>query len=213
VHAEQLLVATGRRADLHHLGIGALGLDTDAAAIATDERLRAADNVWAVGDITGHGAFTHVAYYQAQIAVADILHRDHPPADYSAVPRVTFTDPEVAGVGMTESQARATGRDVRIGVLPTVSSDRGWLHGPGSEKGVVKVVADGSTGQLLGGSVMSPAAGEVIGFIGLAIRARVPIATLAEFIYPYPTFLRGVKGAIRRLAPPLHTDPARETAG
>jgi pyruvate/2-oxoglutarate dehydrogenase complex dihydrolipoamide dehydrogenase (E3) component len=213
VHAEQLLVATGRRADLHHLGIGALGLDADAAAIATDERLRAADNVWAVGDITGHGAFTHVAYYQAQIAVADILHRDHPPADYSAVPRVTFTDPEVAGVGMTESQARATGRDVRIGVLPTVSSDRGWLHGPGSEKGVVKVVADGSTGQLLGGSVMSPAAGEVIGFIGLAIRARVPIATLAEFIYPYPTFLRGVKGAIRRLAPPLHTDPARETAG
>jgi pyruvate/2-oxoglutarate dehydrogenase complex dihydrolipoamide dehydrogenase (E3) component len=212
VHAERLLVATGRRADLRRLGVEALGLDADAAAIATDERLRAADDVWAVGDITGHGAFTHVAYYQAQIAVADILHRDHPPADYSAVPRVTFTDPEVAGVGMTEAQARATGRDVRIGVLPTVSSDRGWLHGPGGEKGFVKLVADASTGQLLGGAVMAPSAGEVIGFIGLAIRAHVPIATLEDFIYPYPTFVRGVKGAIRRLAPPLRTEPAHGAA-
>lgn len=199
VRAERLLVATGRRADLHGLGIEALGLDADAPDIATDERLRAGDDVWAVGDITGHGAYTHVAYYQAQIAVADILHRDHPPADYSAVPRVTFTDPEIAGVGMTEAQARAAGRDVRVGVLPTASSDRGWLHGPGGDKGVVKLVADGSTGYLLGGSVMAPSAGEVIGFIGLAIGARVPTSLLAELIYPYPTFLRGVKGAIRLL--------------
>lgn len=207
VHAQRLLVATGRRADLHRLGIDALGLDADAAAIATDERLRAADKVWAVGDITGRGAFTHVAYYQAQIAAADILQRDHPPADYSAVPRVTFTDPEVAGVGLTEAQARATGRHIRIGMLPTVGSDRGSLHGPGSEKGVVKLVAERSTGRLLGGSVMAPSAGEVIGFIGLAIRAQIPISTLEEFIYPYPTFLRAVKGAIRRLGPRSEAEP------
>jgi len=209
VQAERMLVATGRLPDLGRLGVGAIGLDPDAPSIATDEHLRAADNVWAVGDITGHGAFTHVAYYQAQIAAADVLGRDHPPADYSAVPRVTFTDPEVAGVGLSEAQARAAGLDVRIGVLPTASSDRGWLHGPGAEKGVVKLVADGSTGRLVGGSVMAPSAGEVIGFIGLAIRAQIPIATLQEFIYPYPTFLRGVKGAIRRLGPRLRTNPAR----
>jgi pyruvate/2-oxoglutarate dehydrogenase complex dihydrolipoamide dehydrogenase (E3) component len=201
VHAERLLVATGRRADLDLLGVATVGLSPDATAIATDERLRAADRVWAVGDITGHGAFTHVAYYQAQIAAADILRREHPAADYSAVPRVTFTDPEVAGVGLSEAQARAAGRDVRIGLLPIARSDRGWLHGPGATKGVIKLVADGRTGRLLGGSVMGPSAGEVIGFIGLAIRARIPLTTLEEFIYPYPTFLRGVKGAIRRLGP------------
>lgn len=201
IHAERLLLATGRRADLDLLGVAAVGLSPDAPAIATDERLRAADRVWAVGDITGHGAFTHVAYYQAQIAAGDILRREHPAADYSAVPRVTFTDPEVAGVGLTEAQARSAGRDVRIGLLPIAHSDRGWLHGPGATKGVIKLVADGRTGQLLGGSVMGPSAGEVIGFIGLAIRARIPLTTLEEFIYPYPTFLRGVKGAIRLLGP------------
>jgi pyruvate/2-oxoglutarate dehydrogenase complex dihydrolipoamide dehydrogenase (E3) component len=158
--------------------------------------------VWAVGDITGHGAFTHVAYYQAQIAAADILGQPHAAADYSAVPRVTFTDPEVAGIGMTEAQARAAGLDVRVGLLPTAASDRGWLHGAGAARGAVKLVADAQTGRLLGGSVMGPAAGEVIAFIGLAVRARIPITTLQEFIYPYPTFVRGVKGALRRLASP-----------
>jgi pyruvate/2-oxoglutarate dehydrogenase complex dihydrolipoamide dehydrogenase (E3) component len=183
-----------------------VGVNPAATAIATDEHLRAADGVWAVGDITGHGAFTHVAYYQAQIAAADILGRDHPAADYRAVPRVTFTDPELAGVGLTEAQARAAGRTVSVGLLPTASSDRGWLHGPGAEQGVVKLVADERAGLLIGGSVMGPSAGEVIGFVGLAIRARIPIATLEQFIYPYPTFLRAVKGAIRRLDPGLHTD-------
>jgi pyruvate/2-oxoglutarate dehydrogenase complex dihydrolipoamide dehydrogenase (E3) component len=207
VRTEGLLVATGRGAALHRLGVESIGLNPEAATISTDEHLRAADHVWAVGDITGHGAFTHVAYYQAQIAAADILEREHPPADYSAVPRVTFTDPELAGVGLSEAQARAAGHDVRIGVLPVKRSDRGWLHGPGAEHGVVKLVADGRTGQLLGGSVMAPSAGEVIGFIALAIRARIPVSALEELIYPYPTFLRAVKGAIRRLGPPSAAEP------
>jgi pyruvate/2-oxoglutarate dehydrogenase complex dihydrolipoamide dehydrogenase (E3) component len=199
VEAEQLLVATGRTADLRSLGVETIGLSPVAGTVTTDEHLRAADGVWAVGDITGHGAFTHVAYYQAQVAAADILGREHATADYSAVPRVTFTDPEVAGVGLTEAQARAAGLTVTVGLLPTATSDRGWLHGPGAEKGVVKLVADEQTNQLIGGSVMGPSAGEVIGFIGLAIRAQIPITTLQEFIYPYPTFLRGIKGALRRL--------------
>jgi pyruvate/2-oxoglutarate dehydrogenase complex dihydrolipoamide dehydrogenase (E3) component len=199
VEAERMLVATGRAPDLRALGVEAAGLSPDTTAVRTDDHLRATDGVWAVGDLTGHGAFTHVAYYQAQIAAADILGQPHAAADYSAVPRVTFTDPEVAGIGLTEAQARAAGLDVRVGTLPTAATDRGWLHGAGAGPGLVKLVADAQTGRLVGGSVMGPAAGEVIAFIGLAIRAGIPITTLQEFIYPYPTFARGVKGALRRL--------------
>ena len=102
---DRLLVAAGRRADLRALGVASIGLDEDASAIAVDGRPRAAPDVWAVGDVTGVGAYTHVAYYQATIAVADILGQWHPPADYRALPRVTFTDPEVGSVGLTEAEA------------------------------------------------------------------------------------------------------------
>jgi len=192
-------VATGRRSDLRSLGVDAAGLDPDAAAVAVDEHLRAAPGVWAVGDVTGHGAFTHVAVYQGRIAAADVLGRDHWPADYAAVPRVTFTDPEVASVGLTEAQAREAGHRVRTGVATTASSARGWIHGPGAEHGVMKLVADADQGVLLGGSVMSPAAGEVAGLLVLAIRQRVPLAALRELIYPYPTFVRGLEDALREL--------------
>ena len=180
LEAERLLVATGRRSDLRSLGVDAAGLDPDAAAVAVDDHLRAAPGVWAVGDVTGHGAFTHVAVYQGRIAAADVLGRDHQPADYSAVPRVTFTDPEVASVGLTEARARQAGHRVRTGVATTASSARGWIHGPGAEHGVMKLVADADQGVLLGGSVMSPAAGEVAGLLVLAIRQRVPLAALRE---------------------------------
>jgi pyruvate/2-oxoglutarate dehydrogenase complex dihydrolipoamide dehydrogenase (E3) component len=150
--------------------------------------------------VTGHGEFTHVAYYQAHIAAADILGIEHQPADYTAIPRVTFTDPEVASVGLTEAGARARGLDVRVGMLPTRSSDRGWLHGPGADLGVTKVVADAATGILVGGSAMGPASGEVAAFLTLAIRARIPVSLLMGVIYPYPTFARGICGALRRLA-------------
>ncbi len=199
LEGEQLLVATGRRPDLGSLGVAELGFDPGARSVPTDENLRAGDGVWAVGDVTGHGEFTHVAYYQAQIAAADILDTEHEPADYTAVPRVTFTDPEVASVGLTEAAARAGGLDVRVGVLPTSSSDRGWLHGPGADLGVTKVVADAAAGVLVGGSAMGPASGEVVAFLALAIRARIPVGLLMEVIYPYPTFTRGVRGALRRL--------------
>jgi len=200
VEAECLLVATGRRLDLGGLGVEAAGLDPDAPAVPVDPHLRAGDGLWAVGDVTGKGAFTHVAVYQGRIAAADILGVGHQPADYTAVPRVTFTDPEVASVGLTEAQARAVVDHVRVGVAPTASSARGWIHGPGAEHGVVKLVADAARGVLVGGSVMGPAAGEVIGLLVLAIRERIPVAALRELIYPYPTFVRGVEDALRQLA-------------
>jgi pyruvate/2-oxoglutarate dehydrogenase complex dihydrolipoamide dehydrogenase (E3) component len=199
VRGERLLVATGRRSDLRSLGVDAAGLDPGAPAVQVDEHLRAGPGVWSVGDVTGKGAFTHVATYQARVATADILGRDHAAADYSAVPRVTFTDPEVASVGMSEAQAREAGHRVRTGVATTASSARGWIHGPGAEHGVLKLVADADRGVLLGGSVMGPPAGEVIGMLVLAVRQRVPVAALRELIYPYPTFVRGLEDALRQL--------------
>ncbi len=200
VQGERLLVATGRRSDLSSLGVDAAGLDPAARAVEVDEHLRAGPGVWSVGDVTGKGAFTHLAMYQARIATADILGRDHAAADYSAVPRVTFTDPEVASVGMSEAQARQAGHRVRSGVATTASSARGWIHGPGAEHGVLKLVADADRDLLLGGSVMGPAAGEVVGLLVLAVRQRVPVAALRELIYPYPTFVRGLEDALRQLA-------------
>jgi pyruvate/2-oxoglutarate dehydrogenase complex dihydrolipoamide dehydrogenase (E3) component len=200
VDGEQLLVATGRRLEVASLGVEAAGLDPTARSIAVDQHLRAGEGIWATGDVTGHGAFTHLAVYQARIAVADVLGRAHAPADYRALPRVTFTDPEVASVGMTEAQAREAGISARTGVAATASSTRGWIHGPGAEQGVAKLVADADRGVLVGASVMSPAAGEVVGLLVLAIKERVPIAELRELIYPYPTFVRGLEDALKALS-------------
>jgi pyruvate/2-oxoglutarate dehydrogenase complex dihydrolipoamide dehydrogenase (E3) component len=199
VEGERVLVATGRRSDLHSLGVDAAGLDPDAPAVTVDEHLRATPGIWSVGDVTGKGAFTHVAVYQGRIAAADVLGHDHQPADYSAVPRVTFTDPEVARVGLTEAKARELGHRVRTGVATTASSARGWIHGPGAEHGVAKLVADADRDVLVGASVMGPHAGEVVGLLVLAIRQRVPVAALHELIYPYPTFVRGLEDALRQL--------------
>src|SRR5437899_6902926 len=117
VAGDRLLVATGRRADLRILGVGSIGLDEEALTIAVDGHLRAAPGVWAVGDVTGVGAFTHIALYLPAIAVADILGQQSDPADYRALPRVTFTDPEVASVGLTEVEATRRGLQVRWGPL------------------------------------------------------------------------------------------------
>lgn len=111
---ERLLVATGRRPDLSSLGVDAVGLDPSSRSLATDERIRVAPGIWAVGDLTGVGAFTHVALYQAAISVHDILGKEHSPADYRAVPRVTFTDPEIGAVGITEDEARSLGMSLRV---------------------------------------------------------------------------------------------------
>jgi len=180
--AERVLVATGRKANLSELGLEAVGLDPDSRAIEVDGHMRAGDGLWAVGDITGEGQFTHVAVYQGRIAAADILGKQAA-ADYRAVPRVTFMDAEVAAVGLTE----------------TKTSARGWIHGPGAEHGVIKLVADADRKILVGASVMAPGAGDVIGFLGLAVAERVPIARLRGLIYPYPTFVRGVEDALRQL--------------
>jgi pyruvate/2-oxoglutarate dehydrogenase complex dihydrolipoamide dehydrogenase (E3) component len=197
--AERLLVATGRKVNVSGLGLENIGLDPDTRLLDVDEHMRAGDGVWAVGDVTGKGQFTHLAVYQGRIAAADILGQEHRPADYRAVPRVTFTDPEAGSVGLTAQRAHEVGINVRVGVTETKSSARGWIHGPGAEHCVIKLVADGDRGFLVGGSVMGPPAGEIIGFLTLAIKERVPIENLRDLIYPYPTFVRGVEDALQQL--------------
>jgi pyruvate/2-oxoglutarate dehydrogenase complex dihydrolipoamide dehydrogenase (E3) component len=199
VGAERILVATGRRSNLAQMGLDRVGLDPGSKSIEVDEHMRASDGLWAVGDVTGKGQFTHMAVYQGRIAAADILGRDHTPADYRAVPRVTFTDPEVGSVGLTERAARDEEINVRVGLTETNTSARGWIHGPGAEHGVIKLVADADRGVLVGGSVMGPPAGELVGFLALAIRENITIGHLRDLIYPYPTFVRGIEDALREL--------------
>ena len=182
--AEHLLVATGRRSDLAALGVDSVGLDPTAPTIAVDGRLRVhgATGLWAVGDVTGQGAFTHVAVYQAAIAARDILGDGPDPADYRALPRVTFTDPEVGAVGETERAARDAGRSVRIGTADVGASARGWIHGPGGA-GLIKVVEDMDQGVLVGATSIGPCGGEVLGLLALAVHAAVPVARLDDMLH------------------------------
>lgn len=198
LQADELLVATGRRADLSDLGLDTVGIDPSRTWLRVDDRQRAGDKLWAVGDITGHGAFTHVAMYQAGIAVRDILDQDGPPADYRALPRVTFTDPEVGAAGLTEAQAREAGLRVRTGTAQVPFTARGWIHKAGND-GFIKLVEDADRGVLVGATSVGPAGGEVLGALAVAIHGQVPVARLADMIYAYPTFHRGIEDAVRDL--------------
>ena len=199
LYGDKLLVATGRRTNIGDLGLDTAGLDPSARSVAVDERMRAAEGLWAIGDITGKGGFTHVSMYQAAIAVADILDREGPAADYRAVPRVTFTDPEVGSVGITEQQARDQGLRVRVGLTDLTTSSRGWIHGVGND-GLVKLVEDADRGVLVGATSAGPTGGEVLSMLTTAIHAQVPTATLRSMIYAYPTFHRAVEDALAKLA-------------
>jgi pyruvate/2-oxoglutarate dehydrogenase complex dihydrolipoamide dehydrogenase (E3) component len=199
LEAARFLVATGRRAELADLGLDTVGLDPRARFVAVDDRLRAGDRIWAVGDVTGKGAFTHVAMYQAGIVVADILGHDWPPADYTALPRVTFTDPEIAGVGLTEQQARDQGVTVLTGTGQVPTSTRGWIHKAGNS-GFIKLIADADRGLLVGATSAGPVGGEVLSALAVAVHAKVPVESLRHLIYAYPTFHRGMIDALADLS-------------
>ncbi|TDU84283.1 pyruvate/2-oxoglutarate dehydrogenase complex dihydrolipoamide dehydrogenase (E3) component [Kribbella voronezhensis] len=199
VSAEKLLVATGRRVDIKALGLDTVGIDRDARSIAVDEHVRAADGVWAIGDVTGVGAFTHTAMYQANVAVFDVLRAEGaPPADYHAMPRVTFTDPEIGAVGQTEKQARDAGLDVSTAISQIPSSSRGWIHKAGNE-GFIKLVVDNDRGVLVGATSAGPTGGEVLGALAVAVHAAVPVHSLQQMIYAYPTFHRAIGDALKAL--------------
>jgi pyruvate/2-oxoglutarate dehydrogenase complex dihydrolipoamide dehydrogenase (E3) component len=199
VRGAKLLVATGRRPNIGDLGLERVGLDPKARPIPVDDHLRAGERLWAIGDVDGKGAFTHISMYHAGIAVADILGREGHPADYRGLSRVTFTDPEVGAAGLTEEQARAQGIRVRVGISQVSASTRGRIHGPGNA-GFHKLVEDADREVLVGATTAGPVGGEVLSMLTLAIHARVPTDTLRGMIYAYPTFHRGILDALADLA-------------
>ncbi len=198
VGAEHLLVASGRRSTIGQLGLDAIGLDPDARTVEPDEHLRIADGVWAIGDMTGKGAFTHMSMYQAAIARRSILGQPGHGAEYHAVPRVTFTDPEVGSVGLSEAQARAAGLTVRVGTARIPGSTRGWIHKAGNS-GIIKLVEDSRRGVLVGATSAGPNGGEVLSALVVAVHAEVPTARLQQMIYAYPTFHRTIENALADL--------------
>jgi len=200
VIADRLLVAAGRRVDLSTLNVASVGIDESARALPVDDRLRVVgtERMWAVGDVTGKGAFTHMSMYQADIVVDDILGREVVPADYRAVPRVTFTDPEIGSVGLNEGEARHQGLDVRVGRAEIPSSTRGWIHKAGNQ-GFIKLIEDAGRGVLVGATSVGPWGGEVLGLLTLAVYAEVPTDRLRHMIYAYPTFHRAVEAAVKDL--------------
>ncbi|MFE3187635.1 hypothetical protein ACFXHA_01415 [Nocardia sp. NPDC059240] len=191
--------ATGRRSELSALGIGAVGLDESTESIPVDKRMRAADGVWAIGDVTGAGGFTHVSRYQARIAAADILGAGSEVAQYRAVPQVTFADPEVGAVGMTEARARAAGLSVRTGCTEVPASVRGWIHKVGNA-GFIELIEDADRGVLVGACSVGPQGGEVLGALAVAVHAEVPTAVLRQIILAYPAFHRAIESALESLA-------------
>jgi pyruvate/2-oxoglutarate dehydrogenase complex dihydrolipoamide dehydrogenase (E3) component len=198
LRAAELVVATGRRPRTQSIGLETVGVEQNPRGIAVDDRCRAADGVWAIGDVTGVAMFTHVGKYQGRIAATDILGRPAC-ADYRAVPRVVFTDPEVAAVGMSEADARAAGLDVAAQTIDlTTSIARPYTYEE-KPRGTLGVVVDRERKVLIGAWAVAPLAGEWIHQAVLAIRAEIPLGILNDTIAQFPTFSEGFGYALRSL--------------
>ena len=199
LESAELLVAAGRRArfEPHDIDAAGIQLDDGGKPVLTDTMRTTNDHIWSAGDATGELLFTHVATYEADLVVDDILGNPRP-RDYRVVPRVTFCDPEVASVGLTERQAREAGNDVRIAKVRMEDSERATIDG--RTHGLVKLVADARTGELLGGHVVGEEAGAMIHEVVAAMAARTPAQVVGDAIHAYPTFPEVLKAAFQKLA-------------
>ncbi len=197
--AERLLVATGRRPNLQGFDLAAAGLSaTEKGWLRVDpQTLEAGAGIWGAGDVTGIAAFTHLAWYHGGL-IARALKGERIHANHSAIPRVTFTDPEVASVGLSEDQARKRFAHVGTALQDMGETARGYIHGePG---GVIKLVADADRAVLVGATIVSPRAGEIVSELSLAILAEIPLRIMADLMHPFPAFARGLQGMFPKLA-------------
>jgi pyruvate/2-oxoglutarate dehydrogenase complex dihydrolipoamide dehydrogenase (E3) component len=194
LETERLLVAVGRQPNVEELGFEELGLEISRRGVEVDERLRAngAEDVWAIGDVTGIAQFTHVGKYQARVAAADLCGREAK-ADYRAIPAGIFTDPEVGTVGRTDGDELVTAR-LELSSVPRLST-----YEKPAREGFVRLFADPRERVLVGAVCVGPQAAEWLGQLTLAVRAAVPLATLLDTIQPYPTFSEGVFFALQEL--------------
>lgn len=182
--AERVVIATGRTVALSDLGLESAGLDDSGPFIEVDDHMRAAEGIWAVGDVTGKAFLSLVGLYQSKIVAADILGKEHEPARYDAIPRVVFTEPEVGSVGMTESQARSAGHDVVTAVKQLPATFAGMVHW--LESGIFKMMIDRETGLLLGATVAGEQAGNMLGLLNLAVHAKIPLEEMGTMMYGFP---------------------------
>jgi pyruvate/2-oxoglutarate dehydrogenase complex dihydrolipoamide dehydrogenase (E3) component len=189
---ERLLVATGRKPNVEGFGFELLDVSIAKQGIEVDDRLRAAENVWAIGDVNGIAMFTHAGKYQARVAAADAAGLDAR-ADHRAMPAVTFTDPQVASVGQINGEGLVSS-SWRI-----ESTARASTYERPKHPGFVKVFADRGRGVLVGATAVGPEAGEWLGQLTLAVKTEAPVAILRDTIQPYPTFSEAVYFAVRDL--------------
>ncbi len=179
LRGDRLLVATGRRPRTSGIGLEAVGIEPDKGPIEVDSRLRAAENVWAIGDVNGVWPLTYIGKYQGRVVAANILGGDRE-ADYSAVPRVVFTDPQAAAVGEADGKLTVTAG------LAEVARTSTYTRAYDSKPGFMTLLSDGE--RLVGAYALGPDAGEWLQQATVAIRARVPLETMNDVIQPFPTF-------------------------
>ena len=180
LRGDRLLVATGRRARVHDLGLDTVGVEPTRQGVPVDERMRVADGLWAIGDATGIWPLTYMGKYQGRVAAANILGLDRT-ANYDAVPRVVFTDPQAASVG--EAEGAALTATVPLAEVPRTST---YTRAYAEKPGFMTLVSDGE--RLTGAYALGPEAGEWLQQATVAIRARVPLAVLFDVIQPFPSF-------------------------
>ncbi len=191
--ADEILVATGRRPNTEGLGLPEAGVELDGrGALVVDDELRTANpRIYGAGDVTGAPQFVYVSAYEGALAVDNALLGAGRKIDFTGLPRVTFTAPQVAGAGLTETQAAAAGYEVEISVLPLSAVPRALVNH--DTAGLVKLVAEVGTGRLLGASVLAEGAGDVIQSAVLAIRHGITTAELAATFHPYLTMVEALK--------------------
>jgi pyruvate/2-oxoglutarate dehydrogenase complex dihydrolipoamide dehydrogenase (E3) component len=190
LRGDRLLVATGRRARVDGLGLESVDIEPSRRGIEVDARMRAGDGIWAIGDVTGIWPLTYVGKYQGRVAAANILGRPRE-ADYSAVPRVVFTDPQAAAVGDTDGPLSTT---VSLAEVPRTST---YTRAYDTRPGFMTLVSDGE--RVTGAYAVGPDAGEWLQQATLAIRARVPLEVFADVIQPFPTFSEVFLHALQQL--------------
>jgi dihydrolipoamide dehydrogenase len=187
VAAEHVVVAVGRRPRVHGIGLETVGIEPAAdGGIHVDEYGRAGEGLWAAGDVVGPPFFTHRAMYHARTIAANIV--DHTRRlDERAIPRVTFTDPEISAVGMTLRDAREQGIDALSATLPFEELDRPYTYQT-DWSGLGMLVVDRSTGEVLGAAAGGPLSSEYIHIASVAIKARLPYMELRDLMFQFPTF-------------------------
>jgi pyruvate/2-oxoglutarate dehydrogenase complex dihydrolipoamide dehydrogenase (E3) component len=198
IRTQELLVASGRTPRVADLGLETVGIHPYGGGLKIDERCRAGDQVWAIGDATGVMPFTHVAMYQARIACADIA-GEPVAADYSAVPRVVFSDPEIAAVGLTQEEAHAQELDVAVASveLPEVIA-RPWTY-ESDPRGELAVMVDRERRVVVGAWAVAPLAGEWIHYAALAVKAGIAVDVLLDTVAQFPTYTEGFRASLERV--------------